>query len=91
MVWKEWKKALEGRAVSKKEAEEEGELFGVFFYRIYEFLFSFSNPSPVIHNPSVPARYVIKFVRPSSVISRPVSPVIVHSVISSSVITTVSS
>ena len=69
------------------------------FYCIYEFLFSFSNPSPVIHNPSVPARYAL--VRPSSVIShsitsssvisRPVSPVIVHFVISSPVITTVSS
>ena len=31
-----------GRAVSKKEEEEE-DLLGAFFYRIYEFLFSFSN------------------------------------------------
>ena len=38
-VWKEWKEALGGRAVSKKEAEEEEDLLGAFFYRIYEFLF----------------------------------------------------
>ena len=51
-------KGPRGSAVSKKEAEEEWDLLGVFFYRIYEFLFSFSNPAPVIHNPSVPAGYV---------------------------------
>ena len=70
-------------------------MLGVFFYRIYVFLFSFSNPSPVIHNLSVPARYAIKFVRPSSVISvdssSVISPVIVHSVMSSPIITTISS
>ena len=56
-VWKEWKEALGGRAVSKKEAEEEGDLLGAFFYRVYEFLFSFSNPPPIVHRPCVPARY----------------------------------
>ena len=73
-VWKEWKEALGGRAVGKKEAEEEGDLLGPFFYPISEFLFSFSNPSPVIH--SVPAKYAISFIRPSSLISRSISPVI---------------
>ena len=60
-MWKEWKEALGGRAVSK---EEEEDLLGAFFYRVYEFLFSFSNPPPIIHRPSVPdpARYVINFV-----------------------------
>ena len=48
-VWKEWREALGGRAVSKKEAEEEGDLLGAFFYRVYEFLFSFSNPPPIVH------------------------------------------
>ena len=41
-VWKDWREALGGRAVSKKEAEEEGDLLGAFFFRIYEFHFSFS-------------------------------------------------
>ena len=96
-VWKEWREALGGRAVSKKEAEEEGDLLGAFFYRVYDFFFSFSNPPPIIHRPCVPARYAIKFVPAScpSVVTRadsviidhsvvpPVSPVIVSSVSSS--------
>ena len=47
-VWKEWREALGGRAASKKKKEEggEGDLLGAFFYRIYEFLFTFSNPPP---------------------------------------------
>ena len=61
-VWKEWGEALGERVVSKKEAEEEGDLLGAFFYRVYEFL-----PVPVIHKPSGPARYAINFVRPSFV------------------------
>ena len=62
VVWKEWREALGGRAVSKKEAEEEEEdLLGAFFYRIYEFLFSFADPPPGIHRPVVPDRYAIKF------------------------------
>ena len=35
VVWKEWEGALGGRAVRNKEAEEEGDLPGIFFYRIY--------------------------------------------------------
>ena len=31
-VWKEWREALGGRAVSKKEAEEEGDLLGAFYW-----------------------------------------------------------
>ena len=58
----EWREALGGRAVSKKEAEEEGDLLGAYFYRVYEFLFSFSNPPPIVHKPHVPARYAINFV-----------------------------
>ena len=61
-VWKDWREALGGRAVSKKEAEEEGDLLGAFFFRNYEFLISFANPPSVIHRPSVPARYAINFV-----------------------------
>ena len=68
-VWKEWKEALGGRAVSKKER-------GIYF------VFSFSTTATVIHNPSVPARYTIKFVRPSSVISHLASPVIAPVVMS---------
>ena len=49
-----------GGAVSKKE--EEKDLLGAFFYRIYEFLSTFSDPPPVVHRPHVPARYAIKFV-----------------------------
>ena len=45
-VWKEWREALGGRAASKKEEED---LLEAFFYRIYEFLFTFSDPPPVIH------------------------------------------
>ena len=60
MVWKEWKGALGGRGVSKKADEED--LLGAFFYLVYEFLYAFSNPPPVIHSPFVPARYAIKFV-----------------------------
>ena len=59
-VWKDWREALGGRAVSKKEEEED--LLGAFFYRVYEFLFTFSDPPPVIHKPHVPARYAIHFV-----------------------------
>ena len=45
-----------------------GDLLGAFFYRVNEFLFSFSNPPPII-------RYeTMSFVRPSSV-SCAVSPV----------------
>ena len=40
-------------------------MLGAFFYRVYEFLFSFSNP--------VPARHVISFVRRSSVDANPVN------------------
>ena len=63
-VRKDWRKAPEGRAVSKKKEkeEEEEDLLGAFFYRIYEFFFTFSNPPPVIHRPHVPERYAIKFV-----------------------------
>ena len=62
-VWKDWREALGGRAVSKKkEEEEEGDLLGAFFYRVYEFLFSFSNPPPVVHRPHLPERYAIRFV-----------------------------
>ena len=58
-VWKEWREALGGRAVRK---EEEEDYLGAFFYRIYEFLYTFSDPPPVIHRPHVPERYAIKFV-----------------------------
>ena len=69
-VWEDWRKALGGRAVSKKkEEEEEGDLLGAFFFRIYEFLFTLSNPPPVIHRPHVPERYTIKFVPASPVSS----------------------
>ena len=52
-VWKDWREALEGWAVSnkrKKEEEDEGDLLGAFFFRIYEFLFTLSNPPPVIQD-----------------------------------------
>ena len=81
-VWKEWREALGGRAASKKnkEDEEEGDRLGAFFYRIYEFLFTFSNPPPVIHRPHVPERYTIKFtpaaVQSVNSVSRSASPVI---------------
>ena len=61
-VWKDWREALGGRAVSKKKEEEEGDLLGAFFYRVYEFLFTFPNPPPVIHRPHIPERYAIRFV-----------------------------
>ena len=63
-VWKDSREALGGRAVSKrkKEEEEEGDLLGAFFYRIYEFLFALSNPPLVVHRPHVPERYAIRFV-----------------------------
>ena len=63
-VWIEWNEDLGGRVVSKKKkvAEKEGGILGAFFYRVYEFLFSFTNQPPVIHRPFVPARYVINFV-----------------------------
>ena len=38
----------------------------LFFYRVYEFLFSFSNPPPIIYRPFVLARYAINFVRAST-------------------------
>src|SRR5258706_8313252 len=58
-VWKDWREALGGRAVSrgKEKEEEEEDLLGSFFYRVYEFLFTFSNPPPIVHRPQVPARY----------------------------------
>ena len=40
-------------------------MLGAFFYRIYEFLFSFANPPSVTHRPVVPDRYAIKFVAAS--------------------------
>ena len=48
---------------------------GAFFFRIYEFLLTFSNPSPVIHRPRVPERYTIKFVPTASTPASSVSPV----------------
>ena len=76
-VWKDWREVLGGRAASnkrrRKEEEDEGDLLGAFFFRIYEFLFTFSNPPPVIHRPHVPERYTIKFVPAVGLIS--VSPV----------------
>ena len=73
-VWKDWREALGSRVVSKKkkEEEEEGDLLGAFFYRVYEFLFSFANPPPVIHRPLVPARYAINFVPAAA--AKPVFP-----------------
>ena len=95
-VWKDWREALGGRAASKKkkEEEEEGDLLGAFFYRIYEFIFTFSNPPPVVHRPHVPERYAIRFVPAAAVpaFSLPVlsSPVSTdYSVISSVPITSV--
>ena len=92
-VWKEGREALGGRAVSKKkkEEEEEGDLLGAFFYRIYEFLFSFTDQTPVIHKPTVPDRYLIKFV-PASSVSAPAvnsadSPSVITPVIASPVAT----
>ena len=43
-------------------------MLGAFFYRIYESLFFFSNPPPN-YTYLVPARYAIKFVRPSFAVS----------------------
>ena len=64
----------------KKEEEEEGDRLGAFFYRIYEFLFMFSNPPEVIHRLHVPEGYTIKFI-PAAVqsvnsVSHSASPVI---------------
>ena len=59
--WEGWKEVL-GRRAKRKEAEEEVDLLGIFFYRIYEFLYSISNTSPIIHTPSFPARYAFSFV-----------------------------
>ena len=84
-VWKEWREALGGRAVSKKEEEEE-DLLGAFFFRIYEFLFTFSDPPPVVHRPHVPARYAIKFVPASDLSHVPVNDSDVSDVISTDVI-----
>ena len=78
-VWKGWREALGGRAVRKKEEEEEGDLLGAFFYRVYEFLFSFSNPPPIVHRPCVPARYAIKFVPATNLVISPIAPVITSS------------
>ena len=65
-VWKDWREALGGRAVSnKRKEEEEGDLLGAFFFYIYEFLSAFSNPptSPRVFVPAeLPARYAIAFV-----------------------------
>ena len=67
-VWKDWREALGGRAVSKDRKEAPGGgaekdlLLGAFFYRIYEFLFTLDNPPPVIHRPHLPERYAIRFV-----------------------------
>ena len=67
-VWKDWREALGGRAAinkRKKKEEEEGDLLGAYFFRIYEFLYTFSNP-PLANVPFVPAelpaRYAIAFV-----------------------------
>ena len=73
----------QGRAVSKKEAEEEEHLLGASFYRVYEFLLSFSNPPPIVHRPFVPSRCAINLVRPSTIIASTVvvsSPVVPSSV-----------
>ena len=74
-VWKDWREALGGRAVSKKKEEEEGDVLGAFFYRVYEFLFSFSNPPPVVHRPHLPERYAIRFVPATTAPVSPPSPV----------------
>ena len=57
---------------------DQEDLLGGFFFRIYEFLFTFPNPPPVVHRPHVPERYTIKFVPAQSVnpVSRLASPVI---------------
>ena len=62
---------MRGRAVGKKEEEED--LLGAFFFRIYEFLFTFSDPPLVVHRPHVPARYAIKFVPASDLSHVPVN------------------
>ena len=67
--------------VSKKEEEED--LLGAFFYRIYEFLFTFSDPPPVIHRPHVPVRYAIKIVLAAAV---SITPPVLSSVISPSIV-----
>ena len=90
-VWKEWREALGGRAVSKKEAEEEGDLLGAFFYRVYEFLFSFSNPPPIVHRPCLPARYTIKFVPATNSVISPVITASTNSVISPVIISSAAS
>ena len=79
-VWKDWREALGGRAVSKKKKEEEEEdLLGAFFYRVYEFLYTHTNPPPVIHRPHLPERYAIRFVPATGVpTSSSVIPVKVH-------------
>ena len=63
-VWKDWREALGGRAVKKEEEEEEGDLLGAYFFRIYEFLYTFSNPPLVVPfvPAELPARYAIAFV-----------------------------
>ena len=40
-VWKEWREALGGRAVSKKEAEEEGIYWVLSFFEFTNFFFPF--------------------------------------------------
>ena len=42
----DWKQALGGRAVSKKQAEEAGDMLGAFVYLIYEFPFFLRQPIP---------------------------------------------
>ena len=85
-VWKDWKEALGGRAVSnksKKEEEEEGDLLGAFFFRIYEFLFILPNMSPRVFVPAeLPARYAIVFVPAASTFDS-VGPSSDYSVVSS--------
>ena len=82
-VWKDWKKALGGWAVSnkrKKEEEEEGDLLGAFFFRIYEFLFILPNMSPRAFVPAeLPARYAIAFVPAVSALDSVLPPAAVSS------------
>ena len=47
---------------------------GAFFYRVYEFLFTFSNPPPVVHRPHIPERYAVRFVPATGVPSQLSSP-----------------
>ena len=51
---------------------------GAFFYRVYEFFFSFSDPPPIVHRPCLPARYAIKFI-PATNLVIPIAPAIMSS------------